>query len=115
MSGYSATKAAQAAFAEALRGEFTGSDIHVSVVFPVSTETEFRSAMERDFGQTISGLGPKQSVGVVAQAMLECLKRPRPEVYPHAGSRALTIVNAAATGMTDRLVKKYARRRPTRA
>jgi short-subunit dehydrogenase len=115
MSGYSATKAAQAAFAESLRGEFAGSDIHVSVVFPVSTETEFRSAMERDYGQAISGLGPKQSVDVVARAMLDCVKRPRPEVYPHAGSRALTIVNAAAPGMTDRLVRKYARRRTTRA
>jgi NAD(P)-dependent dehydrogenase (short-subunit alcohol dehydrogenase family) len=45
MSGYCATKAAQAGFAESLRSEFAGSDIHVSAVFPISTETEFRSAM----------------------------------------------------------------------
>ena len=44
MSGYSATKAAQVGFAESLRSEFTGSGIHVSVVYPVSTETEFRDA-----------------------------------------------------------------------
>src|SRR5512145_2218386 len=43
MSGYSATKSAQAAFAEALRAEFAGTAIHVSVVFPVSTETEFHA------------------------------------------------------------------------
>ena len=46
MSGYSATKAAQVGFAESLRSEFAGTDIHVSVVFPVSTETEFRDAMD---------------------------------------------------------------------
>ena len=42
MSGYSATKAAQAGFCEALRTEFAGTNIHVSIVYPVSTETEFR-------------------------------------------------------------------------
>ena len=47
MSGYSATKAAQVAFAESLRTEFSGTAIAVSVVLPVSTETEFRSAMQR--------------------------------------------------------------------
>src|SRR5262245_53103724 len=36
MSGYCATKSAQAAFAESLRSEFVGTDIHVSAVFPVS-------------------------------------------------------------------------------
>ena len=55
MSGYSATKAAQVGFAESLRAEFAGTPIHVSVVFPVSTETEFRAAMERDYGHSVTG------------------------------------------------------------
>ena len=113
MSGYSATKAAQAGFAESLRAEFAGSAIHVSVVFPVSTETEFRDAMERDYGQSFAGLGPKQSADEVARAMVQCLRKPRPEVYPHALSRALPIVNAAAPAFADRLVGKYGRRRTT--
>ena len=111
MSGYSATKAAQTAFAESLRTEFAGSRIHVSAVFPVSTETEFRHAMERDFGHDISGLGPKQSMDDVARAVVACVRRPRPEVYPHRLSRALTILNAVAPAFTDRLVGKYGRRR----
>jgi short-subunit dehydrogenase len=111
MSGYSATKAAQAAFAESLRSEFVGSDIHVSAVFPVSTTTEFKEAMQRDFGHTISGLGPTQNVGRVADAVVACVKRPRPEVYPHAKSRGLAILNAIAPAFTDRLVRKYGRRR----
>jgi short-subunit dehydrogenase len=111
MSGYSATKAAQARFAESLRSEFSGTDIHVSVVFPVSTTTEFRQAMQRDFGHQVSGLGPTQSVDDVARAIVTCLQNPRPEVFPHAKSRLLAIVNAVAPGFTDRLVRKYGRRR----
>ncbi len=111
MSGYSATKAAQVGFAESLRAEFAGSDIHVSVVYPVSTVTEFRDAMARDYGHVVSGLGPKQPVDAVAASIVACVRRPRPEVYPHRLSRALTVVNAVAPGLTDRIVKRYSRRR----
>ncbi len=111
MSGYSATKAAQVGFAESLRAEFTGSDIHVSIVYPVSTDTEFRHAMTRDYGHTVAGLGPKQPVEQVARAIVDCVRRPRPEVYPHRMSKALAVVNAVAPGFTDRLVRKYGRRR----
>jgi len=115
MSGYSATKAAQSGFAESLRTEFAGTPIHVSIVFPISTETEFREAMERDYGHSVSGLGPKQSVEDVARAVVACVWRPRPEVYPHAASRALAILNAVAPAFTDRLVSKYGRRREIRS
>ena len=115
MSGYSATKAAQAAFAESLRAEFAGSRIHVSTVFPISTETEFRHAMARDFGHSVSGVGPRQSQDDVARAVVACLRRPRPEVYPHRLSRALAIVNTIAPSFADRLVRKYGRRREGRA
>ena len=111
MSGYSATKAAQVGFAESLRAEFAGTDIHVSLVYPVSTETEFRDAMHRDYGHSVSGLGPKQSVDDVARAVVACVQRPRPEVYPHAGSRALAILNAVAPAFTDRIVRRYGRQR----
>ena len=114
MSGYSATKAAQVAFAESLRTECVGTAVHVSVVFPVSTETEFRFAMERDYGHSVAGLGPKQSVDDVAWAIVECARRPRAEVYPHALSRLLVILNALAPAFTDRLVTKYGRRRDAR-
>jgi short-subunit dehydrogenase len=114
MSGYSATKAAQVGFAESLRSEFSGSGISVSVVYPVSTDTEFRHAMERDFGHSVSGLGPKQSMDDVARAVTACVRRPTPEVYPHRASRALAVLNAVVPGMTDRLVRRYGRRREAR-
>jgi NADP-dependent 3-hydroxy acid dehydrogenase YdfG len=109
--GYSATKAAQAALAESLRAEFAGTPIHVSCVYPISTDTEFRSVMEREFGHKISGLGPKQDVEEVARAVVACVRRPRPEVYPHAMSRGLTLLNVVAPRFTDRFVQKFSRRR----
>jgi short-subunit dehydrogenase len=111
MSGYSATKAAQVGFAESLRTEFAGTGIEISVVFPVSTETEFRSAMERDYGHTVAGLGPKQTVADVARAMVDGIRRGRVEIYPHPVSRGLTVLNAVAPRFTDRLVRRYGRRR----
>jgi short-subunit dehydrogenase len=111
MSAYSATKSAQVGFAESLRTEFAGSDIHVSVVLPVSIETEFRETMARDYGFTVKATGPKQGREAVARAVVRCVRRPVPEVYPLAKSRALTIINAVAPGFADRFVQKYGRRR----
>jgi short-subunit dehydrogenase len=109
-SAYSATKAAQIGLAEGLRAELRGSGIHVSVVIPVSTRTEFHEAMRRDFGHAVSGRGPKQDPEQVAEAVARCLLRPRAEVYPHRLSRALVVLNAIAPALTDRVVRKYGRR-----
>ena len=111
MGGYSATKAAQAGLAESLRTEFAGTPIHVSCVYPISTRTEFHDAMTRDYGHTVSGLGPKQTMDDVADAVVRCLKHPRPEVYPHGPSRALAVMNIVAPAFTDRFVRKFGRRR----
>jgi NAD(P)-dependent dehydrogenase (short-subunit alcohol dehydrogenase family) len=111
MGGYTATKAAQAGLAESLRGEFAGTPIHVSCVYPVSTPTGFTEAMARDYGHHISGLGPKQSVDDVAEAIVACVRRPRPEVYPYRLSRGLAILNAIAPVFTDRFVRRFSRRR----
>jgi short-subunit dehydrogenase len=114
MSGYSATKAAQVGFAESLRAELIGSNVHVSVVFPVSTETEFRQSMERDYGHSVRGLGPKQSADDVARAVIDCLKHPRPEVWPYRKAKLLGVLNAMAPAFTDTFVKRFGRRRDKR-
>ncbi|HUF24609.1 MAG TPA: SDR family oxidoreductase [Vicinamibacterales bacterium] len=108
---YGATKAAQLGFAESLRTEYLGTGIDVTVVFPVATETEFHSAMRRDYGVAVEGLGPTQSADTVAAAIHAAILKPRPEVYPHATSRALAVLGVVAPRFTDRLVRKYARRR----
>jgi short-subunit dehydrogenase len=108
---YCATKAAQIALVESLRAEFVGTDIHASAVMPVSTYTEFHDAVERNFGYRIGRVGPRQPAEAVARAVADCVARPRAEVYPHRGSRALGVVNALAPALTDRLVRRFARRR----
>lgn len=107
---YSATKAAQVAFIEALRAECLGSAIHASVVIPVSTETEFRLAMERDYGRRVSGTGPRQSADTVAAAVIGCIRSPRAEVYPYRPARWLAIANVIAPRLTDRVVRRFGRR-----
>jgi short-subunit dehydrogenase len=115
MGGYTATKAAQAGLAESLRTEFAGTPIHVSCVYPISTATEFHDAMTRDFGQHVSGVGPSQSVDKVADAIVQCIKRPRPEVYPYGAARAMAVMNILAPAFTDRFVRKFSRRRDAAA
>lgn len=108
---YAATKFAQAGLAEALRAEYAGTAVHVSLVCPVTTDTEFRQAMARTFGLHATQRGPQQSAEQVAQAIVRTLKRPRPEVYPYRAARLLTILNALAPAFTDRLVRRYGRKR----
>src|SRR5262245_27180605 len=112
MGAYSATKFAQVGMAECLRAEFAGTDIHVTVVYPVSTETEFFEVMSRETGTTIarSTHGPRQHVTIVADAIARAIERPVPEVFPHFKSRALVWANAFAPGFCDRVVRRFGRK-----
>ena len=112
MSVYSATKAAQVAFIEGLRTELLGSGIHASVVYPVSTQTEFHDAMHRNFGHAVSGKGPKQSADHVAAAVARCIANPRAEVFPYWPAKWLGVVNAIFPATVDRVMKRFSRRRP---
>ena len=63
MGAYSATKFAQVGLAECMRSELLGTGIHVSVVYPVSTETEFFDVMSRETGTAVTrAFGPRQAV-----------------------------------------------------
>jgi short-subunit dehydrogenase len=111
MGAYSATKFAQVGLAECLRSELHGTGIHVSVVYPVSTESEFFEVMSRETGTAVTrAAGPRQRVEQVADAIAKAIRRPTPEVYPHATSRALVILNALAPGFTDGVVKRFGRK-----
>ncbi len=111
MGAYSATKFAQVGLAECMRSELRGSGIAVTVVYPVSTETEFFDVMSRETGTAVTrAMGPRQSVEQVADAIAKAIRRPVPEVFPHAKSRALVILNALAPGFTDGVVKRFGRK-----
>jgi short-subunit dehydrogenase len=108
---YAATKSAQIGLIESIRAETFGTGIQASVVYPVSTRTEFRAAIRRDFGSEVSGHGPQQSAEHVARAILDCIHHPRPEVYPYGKAKWLSVVSVIAPKLADKLVQKYARRK----
>jgi len=111
MGAYSATKFAQVGMAECLRAEVAGTDIHVSVVYPVSTDTEFFDVMSTETGTTVTrAYGPRQDVTIVADAIARAIAHPVPEVFPHFNSRALVWLNAFAPGVCDRVVQKFGRK-----
>jgi NADP-dependent 3-hydroxy acid dehydrogenase YdfG len=111
MGAYSATKFAQIGMAECLRSELYGSDIHVSVLCPISTSTEFTEVMTHETGGKVLGsLGPKQSAEEVAEAVAQAIEDPVPEIYPYFRARGLVLLNAIAPGFCDRLVQKFGRK-----
>ena len=110
MGAYSATKFAQVGLAECLRAELSGSDIHLSVVCPVSTDTEFKDVMLRETGTGIAqSLGPTQTAEQVADAIARAIAHPIPEVYPFKKARGLVLLNAIAPGFCDRIVRRFGR------
>jgi len=109
MGAYAATKFAQVGLAECLRAELAGSNIHVSVVFPVSTDTEFMAVMKKTCGIASRARGPRQTAEQVAEAIARGIARPRAEIYPYRKARGLVLLNALAPGFCDRFVKRFGR------
>ena len=110
MGAYAATKFAQVGMAECLRAEVAGSPIHVTVVCPTSTTSEFFEVMSRETGATVARSGPQQTPSDVADAIARAIERPVPEVYPMRKTRALVWINAFVPGICDRIVKRFGRK-----
>lgn len=109
MGPYTATKFAQVGLAECLRAEAHGTPLHVSVVYPVSTETEFFQVMTRNSGFATRARGPRQPAEVVADAIARAIRRPVPEIYPYRLAKGLAVLDAIAPGFCDRLTKRWER------
>jgi NAD(P)-dependent dehydrogenase (short-subunit alcohol dehydrogenase family) len=82
---YSATKAAQAHIARAMKFELEPEGIHVSSIHPIGTRTEFFEQVEKVAGKTqLISHSPDafmQSPEFVARKVVACLRRPRAEVW----------------------------------
>jgi NADP-dependent 3-hydroxy acid dehydrogenase YdfG len=99
---YGATKAAQVSLTESLRVELRGTGVHACSVHPVGTTTEFGEvALRESAGRTGGAVGPQQTAEQVAEAIVRCARKPRPEVYPLYWSRGLVALNAIAPGLVD--------------
>ncbi|MCC6162367.1 MAG: SDR family NAD(P)-dependent oxidoreductase [Acidobacteria bacterium] len=109
MGAYAATKFAQAGLGESVRAELAGTGIHVTLVYPISTETEFRSAIAQEWGMDVSGSGPRQSPEHVATTMVRALRRPRADVYPMALTRLIPAASALLPGLADWVSARFSR------
>jgi short-subunit dehydrogenase len=96
---YSATKFALGGLSETLRVELTGTGIAVSLVYPISTRTEFHQTEPQKIPW--QRVGPMQSAERVARAIMSCVRRPRPEVYPYWPARILTALSVVAPRLVD--------------
>ena len=109
---YCATKFALQGITESLRLEVKNDGIHVSIISPASTETEFGANVRRgDVKRTFKPAGQIQSAEEVAEAIVRCIKKPKLEVYPNRLSRALVWANALAPSLVDKVMIRYLRDR----
>ncbi len=100
---YAATKAAQISLTESLRVELRGTGIQAISVHPIATTTEFGEvALKESGGRTGAPVGPRQTAGQVAEAMVRAVRKPRPEVHPYPLARGLVVLNAIAPSLVDR-------------
>jgi short-subunit dehydrogenase len=107
---YAATKFAQVGLGESVRAELAGTGIHVTMVYPISTETEFRGAIAREWGMDVAGLGPRQSAEHVAATLVRALRRPRADIYPMRMSRLVPAAAALWPGLADWVSTRFTRK-----
>ena len=109
---YSATKFAMQGISEALRVELRDSGIHVSVVSPGATESEFGEKIRMgDVSERFKAIGRVQTADEVAAAIVRCIKTPKAEVFPRPGSRLFVWMNAMAPSFVDKLMAHFLRER----
>ncbi len=82
---------------------------HASIVYPVATDTEFRAALERDYGRVVEGRGPRQSAEDVARAVVSCVISPKAEVYTLKRAWWLAVLSVVAPAKADRFMKRFGR------
>ncbi len=107
-SAYSATKFGLVGLTECMRQDLKEDGIHVSLVYPIYTETEFHDVETKKVAPVRHG--PVQSAEHVARAILRCARRPRAEVYPYRPARILAILSALAPGFVDWMMARVLRR-----
>ena len=110
---YCATKFALQGISESLRMELKNdSNIHVSLINPASTKTEFSDAIRGgDIPRSFKPIGHQQSSEEVAEAIVRCIYQPKLEVYPYWPSRLLGVFNAIAPSIVDIVAMRFLRDR----
>jgi NADP-dependent 3-hydroxy acid dehydrogenase YdfG len=102
--GYGATKAAQRAFASALRHELDGTGVGVTTVFPGEIETELHSHQRHRLPEW-RGVGEEVGADGLARAVLAAVEADRRSVaYPRPVG--LLGLDGIAPRLTDRILRR---------
>ena len=102
---YGATKAAQRAFAEALRHELAGSGVSVTTVFPGEIVSSLHDHEKATMPAWYHGDSKAAPAASLAEAVLDGIEADRRRVaYPREVS--LLALNAVAPGLVDRLLRR---------
>lgn len=112
LAAYTASKAAQDHAGRAMRLELEGTGVKVSTVHPIGTVTEFSKVVkeksgDKRFAETPSGL--KQTAEHVANTIVRCLAKERPEgeVWPSLTSRFLFGAGTMFPGLADHILRRH--------
>jgi len=109
---YCATKFALDGITQSLRLEVKDDGISVSVINPAGTETEFSEHVRQaGIAGSFKPMGRIQSAETVAREIVECIRKPKLEVYPYRASRALAWLNTIAPSLADRVMTPFFRDR----
>lgn len=98
---YAASKFALTGLTQALRGELAGSGVSVSLVLPASTDTEFfANAPTYSSEYSPAPLGPVQTPGQVARAIVRSVRHPSAEVHMQPLMRIAHVLSEVFPGLT---------------
>ena len=110
---YSATKSFVDTLTTALHRELRGSGVHVSAVRPGPVLTEFYQTVTRlSAGRSIPVGRLLVPPGVVADAVVRLISRPRRTVYVPQGYRIVPWIELAFGWLVDRIAGFFLRRQP---
>jgi short-subunit dehydrogenase len=107
---YSATKFAQSGLMESLRMELRNSPIRTTVIYPGPTKTDFVTVIENPGAYEIRHPLKAKSADEVAQAILQAIHRPKPDVILQNYGRALSILNSASPRFVDWVVASFVKK-----
>ncbi|MBS3784488.1 MAG: SDR family NAD(P)-dependent oxidoreductase [Anaerolineae bacterium] len=97
---YVAAKFALAGYGEVLRQELHGSGVRVTTVFPGRVDTPLIDRLD------VPSVSAKIPARAVARAIVDTVRRPRPEVIIPIQGRALHLVNVISPRLGDWIVRQ---------
>jgi short-subunit dehydrogenase len=103
--GYGATKAAQRGFGEALRHELAGTGVSVTTVFPGEIASSLHAG-EETMPQWYRGGPGAAPASALATKLVEAVEADRRHVFYPPAVRALAVLNGAAPGLADALLRR---------